>query len=373
MNKRVFILCGELSAEQYAAKITPELIKNGFEVFAMGGDLLKNEGAEIVLDYKSLSVVGITEVIEHYSDLKKAFNFLVEKIKELKPEILVCIDFPDFNIRIAKIVRKHVGKLVYFIPPQVWAWRLYRAKFISNLFDKVIVLFPFEKPLYENAKYYGHPLTEMISVNLEESGFLNKYSLKKERKRILLLPGSRKKEITSLTPYISHFGKLISEKHKDIDFLFLPSTSLERDIVNFFKAEFTKQTGKQLYEIEAENKYEAIKYSHVAVGSSGTVSLECGLLNTPMAALYKLSNFTYFFGLCVVRSEFITIPNIVLEEEIFKELINFDLTPENIMDYVEKVLYNAEFSEALRRKLEKLNSMLHRENTISNIAKGIIG
>ena len=372
MSKKVFILCGELSAEQYAAEIVPELTKQGYEVFALGGDLLKNAGANVVLDYKSLSVVGLTEVIEHYTDLKKAFNFLVKKIKELKPDILVCIDFPDFNIRIAKKVKKYAGKLVYFIPPQVWAWRLYRAKFISNLFDKMIVLFPFEKPLYENAEYYGHPLTKMISLSLNENDFLNKYSLKKDRKRILLLPGSRKKEVNSLTPYISGFSGLISRKHKDIDFLFIPSTSLERDVINLFKAEFTKQTGKQLFEIEPEDKYEAIKYSNVAVGSSGTVSLECGLLNTPMAALYKLSNLTYFFGLCVVRSDFITIPNIVLEEEIFAELVNFGLTPENIMDYVEKVLYNPEFSEALNKKLENLKSMLHKENTIENIAKGII-
>ncbi len=372
MNKKIFILCGELSAEQYAAKLVPELKNRGFDIYALGGELLKQAGAEVVLDYKSLSVVGLTEVIAHYSDLKKAFHFLVEKIKELKPDILLCIDFPDFNIRVAKKVKRNVKKLVYFIPPQVWAWRLYRAKFISNIFDRVIVLFPFEKPLYENAKYFGHPLTEMISIKTDEDVFLKKYSLNQERKRVLLLPGSRKKEVISLSPYISDFAKLISKKHKDIDFVFLPSPSLEREVINFFKAEFSQKAEKELYEINPEDKYEAIKYSHVAVGSSGTVSLECGLLKTPMAALYKLSNLTYFFGLCVVRSDFITIPNIISEEEIYRELINFDLSPENIMDYVEKVLYNPEFSEALEKKLEKLELMLHRKNTIENIVKGII-
>ncbi|BBB32679.1 lipid-A-disaccharide synthase [Thermotomaculum hydrothermale] len=372
MNKKIFILCGELSAEQYAAKLVPFFKKQGYEVYALGGNLLKKSGANVVLDYKALSVVGLTEVIEHYSHLKKAFNLLVEKIKELKPDILICIDFPDFNIRLAKKVKKYVGKLVYFIPPQVWAWRLYRAKFISNLFDRVIVLFPFEKPLYENARYYGHPLTEMIEVKSSENEFEKKYSLESDKKRVLLLPGSRKKEVISLTPHMTDFATLILQKHNDIDFLFLPSPSLEREVINLFKAEFTKETSTQLYEIQPQDKYEAIKYSDIAIGSSGTVSLECGLLKTPMAALYKLSNLTYFFGLCVVRSDFITIPNIILEEEVFKELINFTLTPENIMDYTEKVLYNPEFSEALKKKLDKLGTMLHKDKILENITKEIM-
>ncbi len=372
MSKKIFILCGELSAEQYAEKLVPHFKDKGFKVFALGGELLKNAGADVVLDYKALSVVGLTEVIEHYGELKKSFNFLEEKIKEINPDILLCMDFPDFNIRLTKKVKKYVKKTVYFIPPQVWAWRLYRAKFISTLFDKVIVLFPFEKPLYENAEFYGHPLTEMINLNLNEEDFLKEYSLKKERKRVLLIPGSRKKEILGLYPYISEFAKKISSKYSDIDFLFLPSPSLQRETINLFKAEFLKTTGKELTETRQEHKYHSIKFSHVAVGSSGTISLECGLLQTPMAALYKLSNLTYFFGLCVVRSDYFTLPNILLEEEVFKELINFSLTPDNIVDYVEKVLYNPEFSEALKRKLAKLKSMLHKENTISNIARGII-
>ncbi len=372
MSKSVFILCGELSAEQYAATLIPELLKNGFTVHALGGELLKKAGANVVLNYQSLSVVGLTEVLEHYSDLKKAFNFLVNKIKEIKPDILLCIDFPDFNIKLAKKVKKYVNKLVYFIPPQVWAWRLYRAKFISNIFDKVIVLFPFEKPLYENATYFGHPLTEIISIKETEYDFLEKYELNEKNKRILLLPGSRKKEITSLTPYIVEFSKLILDKHNDIDFTFLPSPSLDRRIITTFKDKFAKNIGKSICEINPEDKYHAIKYSHVAVGSSGTVALECGLLETPMVALYRLSNFTYFLGLCVVRSDFITIPNILLEEQVYRELINFNLTAENIMDYVEKVLYNPEFSEALKKKLTRLYSLLHRENTIKNIVKGII-
>ncbi len=372
MNKKIFILCGELSAEQYAAKLVPELLKNGFTVHALGGDLLKKAGANVVLNYQSLSVVGLTEVLEHYSDLKKAFNFLVNKIKEIKPDILVCIDFPDFNMRIAKKVKKYVNKLVYFIPPQVWAWRLYRAKFISNLFDRVIVLFPFEKPLYENACYFGHPLTELIEIKKEKKDFFKKYSLNNINKKILLLPGSRKKEVISLTSYLLEFAREFYNKHKETDFLLLPSPSLNREVINNFKMDFIKQTGCSIFEIEHQDKYEAIKYSDIAIGSSGTIALECGLLKTPMVALYKLSNITYFFGLCVVRSDFFTIPNILLEEEVYRELINFSLTSDNIMDYAEKVLYNPEFSEALKKRLEALKTMLHKKAIFKNIARGIV-
>ena len=372
MSKKIFFLCGELSAEQYVGEIAPLLLEEGHELYAMGGQLLKEKGVNVLFDYAGLSVVGLSEVIEHYSELKQTFDNLVRKIKEIKPDILVCVDFPDFNVRVAKKVKNHVGKLVYFIPPQVWAWRLYRAKFLSNLFDKIIVLFPFEKSLFENGFFYGHPMTEMIKTNLNKGQFEEKYGLNEKKKRIIFLPGSRKKEIISLAPYLGGFAKEFLNKGYSADFLYIAPPGMDLETVSYFRNMFKKKTGKTLIDIDFSEKYEAIKYSDLAIGSSGTVSLECGLLGTPMVALYKLSNFTYFFGLCVVRTDFITLPNLVLEERVFEELINFDVTSDNIMDYALKVLYNAEFGKGIKNKLAALHSKLSGERVIYSIAKGIL-
>ncbi len=372
LSKKIFFLCGELSAEQYVGEIAPVLLGEGHKVYAMGGRLLREKGVEVLADYSGLSVVGLSEVIEHYSELKQTFDNLVRKIKEIKPDILVCVDFPDFNVRVAKKVKNYVGKLVYFIPPQVWAWRLYRAKFLSNLFDKIIVLFPFEKSLFENGFFYGHPITEMIKVKLSEGDFEEKYGLSKDKKRIILLPGSRKREIVSLSPYLSDFANSFFEKGYNADFLYLAPRGMDKETVEFFKTEFEKKTGRTLVNVDFSDKYEAIKYSDLALGSSGTVSLECGLLGTPMVALYKLSNFTYFFGLCVVRTDFITLPNLVLEERVFEELVNFDITADNIMDYALKVLYNAEFGKSIEKRLAALHEKLSGERVILSIAKGIL-
>jgi len=363
--KSAYILTGEYSGEIYAAGLTPFLKKNNFHVSALGGNLLKKAGADVVMDYKKLSVVGLSEVIEHYSDLKQAFNFLVEDIKKKKPDVLICIDFPDFNIRLAKKVKPYVKKLVYFVPPQVWAWRRYRAKFLGSLFDKIFVLFPFEKALFDNGEFLGHPMVEMVTAELGESDFNKNYNLTSDKKKILILPGSRKKEFSSLMPIIADSCNKI--KDKDIEFLILVSPTLDKTLVQ----EQVENFPVPLTKINSNHKYSAIKYSNVAVGASGTVTLECGLLQTPMCALYKLSNLTYFFGLLVVTTNFFTIPNIVLGQEVFKELVNKECTPENINSYLLKIIYDDKANDNIKKKLAKLRVSLYKENSFANIAERI--
>ncbi len=364
-SKTAYILTGEFSGEMYGAGLTPHLINEGFSVFALGGNLLKNAGATVTFDYKKLSVVGLVEVIEHYKDLKKAFDFLVEDIKAKKPDVLICIDFPDFNIKIAKKAKPFVKKLIYFIPPQVWAWRRYRARFLSALFDRIFVLFPFEKSLYDNAEFLGHPLAETVKEELSKEDFEKTYSLNENKKRVLLLPGSRKKEFSSLMPIMSNAcGKL---PKNDIEFVLLHSPTLQKKFTNPFLNTFPHK----LTIIEDKHKYSAIKHSDVALGASGTITLECGLLQTPMCALYKLNTFTYLLGLLVVTIDYFTIPNIVLDSYVFEELVNKECTPKNINNYLLKVLFDEKFKIKLENKLAKLKSILYKQDSFEKIAKRI--
>jgi lipid-A-disaccharide synthase len=364
-DKTAYILTGEYSGEMYAAGLASHLIRQNFKVFALGSELLSNVGAKVTFDYKKLSVVGLVEVIEHYTELKKAFDFLVEDIKIKKPDVLICIDFPDFNIRIAKKVKPFVKKLIYFIPPQVWAWRRYRAKFLSALFDRIFVLFPFEKSLYDNAEFLGHPLAETVKEELTKEEFEKTYKLQPVINRILLLPGSRKKEFTSLMPVITNACKKLSADN--IEFILLLSPTLKQEITKPLIEAFPHK----LTVINNKHKYSAIKYSSVAIGASGTITLECGLLQTPMCALYKLNLLTYLVGLLVVTIDYFTIPNIVLDCEVFKELVNDECNAKNINNYVVKVLFDKEFKNSLSDKLKKLKSILYKENSFQNIAKRI--
>ncbi len=366
LRPRAVILCGELSGEVYAAGLTEKLVDAGMKVYAVGGDRCRTAGAKILREYSDLSVVGITEVIENLGRLKTAMKELTVKIKELKPDVLICIDFPDFNIRIARKVRKYVGKLIYFIPPQVWAWRRYRARMLSQLFDRIFVLFPFEVPLFDNAEFYGHPLAETVKPELPKEDFLKYYGLPENGKHILFLPGSRKREYRALMPVLLDTATRLRARWPDISLMLLPSPAMPEDEKKTVCSAISPVTV-----IEPEHKYAAMA-ADLAVGASGTVTLECGLSGTPMAVLYKLNPATTAVGMLAVVSRFISIPNVVLDEAVMAELVNRDCNPNEILRYAEKIFENEDEAKRKRRRLGELKQRLFREGSYHRIAKRIL-
>ncbi len=367
-NPRAVILCGELSGEVYAAGLTRELVETGVDVYGMGGARCRVAGMEIIRDYSDLSVVGITEVIEKLGSLKAAMKQLISRIQELQPEVLICIDFPDFNIRIARKVRKYVGKLVYFVPPQVWAWRRYRARMLSQLFDRIFVLFPFEVPLFDNGEFHGHPLAEQVTPEMPEYDFLARYGLSETGKRVLFLPGSRKREYRTLSPVLAETARRFQDKWTDVSLMVLPSPSMplkEKD-------RLLSQLSSPVTVIEPEHKYTAMTVADIAIGASGTVTLECGLSGTPMAVLYRLNPVTTAVGMLAVVSRFISIPNVVLDEAVMAELVNRDCNSDEILRYAESILESSEHAAVIRRRLGELKQRLYREGSFHRVAARIM-
>ncbi|NOY24007.1 MAG: lipid-A-disaccharide synthase [Acidobacteria bacterium] len=366
-NPRAVILCGELSGEVYAAGLTRELVEAGVDVYGMGGDRCRAAGMEIIRDYSDLSVVGITEVIEKLGSLKAAMKQLVSRIRELQPDVLVCIDFPDFNIRIARKVRKYVGKLVYFVPPQVWAWRRYRARMLSQLFDRIFVLFPFEVPLFDNGEFHGHPLAEQVKPEIPEYDFLSRYGLPETGKRVLFLPGSRKREYRTLSPVLAEAARRFQDKWANVSLMVLPSPSMPLEEKDKLLSQLSSVTV-----IEPEHKYTGMAVADLAVGASGTVTLECGLSGTPMAVLYRLNPVTTAVGMLAVVSRFISIPNVVLGEAVMAELVNRDCNADEILRYAESMLESSEHAAVIKRRLGELKKRLYREGSFHRVAARIM-
>ena len=368
MNRKAVILCGEYSGETYALGLLPHLIEAGFAVSGMGSDRLRDAGMQVVQDYRNLSVVGISEVLAHFSELKAAARKLEQHIHAEKPDVLICVDFPEFNTRIARRVKKSVGRLVYMVPPQVWAWRRYRGRGLSRLFDRIFVLFPFETALFDNAEFHGHPMTDMVVPELDADAFRQQYGLEPDRRRVLLLPGSRRREWSGIGPVMIDAATEIRRRWPDVELMLLPSPGMDADSLSGLLARLPDS----VVVVEQDHKYAAMDAATVAVGASGTITLECGLSGLPMSVLYQLSPLTYAVGMLVVVSRFISLPNVVLDEAVLDERVNRDCTPDAVLRYVERMLDHPKELERVRRRLGLLRERLHREVPFARITERIL-
>ena len=368
MSRDAVILCGEYSGETYALGLVPHLREAGFTVSGMGGQRLADAGMNVVQDYRNLSVVGISEVIAHYTELKAAARKLEDHIRSVRPEVLICIDFPEFNTRMARRVRDAVGKLIYLVPPQVWAWRRYRGRGLSRLFDRIFVLFPFETALFDNAEFHGHPLTELVHPEIDRETFLSRYGLSPDRRRVLFLPGSRRREWTGIGPVMSESAREMIRKWPDLELMILPSPGMDVEALS----RLVSSMPTPVTVLDHAHKYAAMTNAHVAVGASGTITLECGLSGLPMCVLYQLNTLSYLLGMLVVVTRFISLPNVVMDESIMDELVNQDCTSDAVIRYAERVLDDPKEADRLRKRLGRLHERLHCENVYGGITRRIL-
>ena len=230
-----------------------------------------------------------------------------------------------------------------------------------------MVLFPFETALFENAEFYGHPLAESVQAELPVPEFLQRHGLDSEKRRILLLPGSRHREISGISPAMAQAAIRMSRRDPDLEWLLLPSPVMGLDDVMTLTAMFPPDVKL----IGPEEKYAAMAASTVAVGASGTVTLECGLSRLPMAVLYQLNPLSYTLGMLAVVSRFISIPNVVLDEAVMPEMVNRDCTPENIASTLFELVDDPVKLDLKRRRLGELKDRLYREGTFRRVAERI--
>jgi lipid-A-disaccharide synthase len=305
---------------------------------------MKDTNTKIIVDSSDLSVVGFFEILRIYPKLIKALNIMKKSILTLKPDLLVLIDYQEFNMKIAKFAKSKGIKVLFYISPQVWAWRENRIKKIKNYIDEMAVIFPFE------TKYY-----KKFGVNAVYIGFF---------------PGSRLSEIKKHIPIIKNVIENIRKKQPNEKFLISKSENIDKKIYEkfFYNKDYVKI-------IENKNIYETIDMCKVALAASGTITLQIALKKVPMCVFYKLSNITYFLVKFLVKTKFVSLVNIILEKKVVNEFIQENAKPEIITDEIEKIINNDDYRKEFHKNYKILEKKLLNDSskiTINDLINQLI-
>ncbi len=358
----VLVITGERSAENYASFLIDELKKLGnFNFYSICSDLLENKTTKIA-DYRDISIIGAKEALPI---IKKALILLKETketIKNKNIELVVLLDFPDFNMKIAKFAKKLGKRVVYYITPQVWAWRKYRAKQLNKYTDLIIPILPFERIFFrlkklKNTYYFGHPLVDVLH---------NKIGKHKKEKIILLMPGSRKSEILYNYKPIFEAARIIKNKLDDFRFVWVYPKHLPEDLSHNIKKEF------KFIEVESD-AHTLMDKSYFGILKSGTTTLEAAMFGLPMVVVYRMSPTSYNMGRLLIHNiNYISLPNLISNEPIVKELIQDKATAENIASEFFRIHENTNLYEKMREKLRGIRNILGEYPVSAKIAKSIV-
>ncbi|MDX1949976.1 MAG: lipid-A-disaccharide synthase [Rickettsiales bacterium] len=365
---KIFIIAGEKSGDNLGAKLISALKakQNDIEIFGIGGEEMEKTGLKSLFPMKEINLMGFAEIIPHLPNLINRINFTTKKILEEQPEIVITIDSPGFNYRIAKNLRKanFKGKLIHYVAPSVWAYKEKRAKKTAKLFDTLLCILPWEPPYFEkyNLKTYfiGHSLFENLNIlsDSEKQNFREKLfaknNIKNDEKLISVFVGSRLGEVKKHLPIIKKAQELISQKI-DCKFAFLTIPHLQ----NYLESEIGK-SDKIIISSENIEKQKIIQISDFAIVKSGTISLEVAALNCPQIIYYKVNKLSHFLIMRMIKIKFANLINISANEEIIPELIQNNCTAENISEKVLEFLENKNLSisqlEKAKIELKKLGS-----------------
>lgn len=331
-HPQVMIVAGEASGDLHGAGLVAALRKHlpGLSVCGVGGPALAGQGVEILYDSSRLAVVGIVEVLSHLRFIRAAMAALERRLKERPPGLLILIDYPDFNLILAKKAKKLGIPVLYYISPQVWAWRSGRVKNIRRLVDRLIVILPFEKAFYRkhglDVVYVGHPLMDTVRAVMPREKALATLDIAPESTVIGILPGSRKRELAAMLPLFLEAASLVRGKLvKPVFILPLASSLSEADLL----ASGLAAAGFDV-RVSRENHYELMAACDAVMAASGTVSLELAILDVPMVIAYRVSALTSFLGRLLIRVPYVSLVNLVAEREVVPELIQAEASPERI-------------------------------------------
>jgi len=352
---RVLMVAGEASGDLHGARLLSELggLTDRLEVFGLGGERMAAQGLERLADSSEISVVGLSEVFRVWSRARQIFDRILDEVDRRRPRLAVLIDFPEFNLRLAKALHERGVRVVYYISPQVWAWRKGRVRTIARVVDAVLVLFPFEAAFYEGhgveAVHVGHPLVDEVP---ELPQAWDRPPPEDEPFRIALLPGSRTSEVEVLLPVMLQSVRRLSA---DVPVLarVIQAPTIPRRMID----ESVELSGLPV-RVVSDDHYRVVADSHFALCASGTATLEVGLLGTPMAVLYRLGGWTYLMGRLLVRLPHVSLVNLVLGRGVVPELLQSRAEPEVVSRTLLGLLRDPEAIAEMRRGLGELRSRL---------------
>ena len=369
---KVLISAGEASGDLHAGAVTRAIkqLEPTAEVFGMGGDCLREAGGEVLFDIKDHSVMGFVEVLKRLPDIWKLRNAFIELMDRRKPDVLLTIDYPGFNMRLAKLAKERGIKVVSFIAPSAWAWRPSRAAGVVKVVDKIASIFPFEYDLYKSygadIEFVGHPLVDTVRPSLPRKEAERLAGKRDGHPLILLMPGSRAMEIQRLLPDMLAAAKILKQKRPDIDFAMPRAVTIARDMLEGP----IKQAGLDIKLTEGHT-YDIMSVADFAIATSGTVTLEAALCGLGCEILYKASAVSFWIAKQVVEIPHIGLPNIVAGRLIEPELLQDDCTPVKIAGTVLELLEPERFAQ-LQRDLQEVKEKLGEPGAVKRVAELVL-
>ena len=351
---KYYIIAGEASGDLHASNLIAEIKKkdNKAEFRAWGGDLMRKQGVTMVKHYRHMAFMGFVEVALNLRKILGNIKECKTDLLKYKPDVLILVDYPGFNLRIAKFAHQHHLKVCYYISPQVWAWKQHRVKKIKQCVDKMLVILPFEEPFYKehgvDVAFVGHPLLDELSKlnTMPRINFVHRNNLSEKREIIALLPGSRKQEVErmlgTMLKVIPHFPQY--------QFVIAGVPSLDKEL-------YVNMIGDKDVRLVMGQTYELLQNASAALVTSGTATLETALLAVPELVCYKASHISYLIARKLIKVNHISLVNLIMEKEVVKELIQNDYNEENLVKELEQLLNNP---EKQRQLLDDLDSLKHR-------------
>jgi lipid-A-disaccharide synthase len=366
---KIFFCVGDASADVYAANLALELKKRvpGVQIEGNGGKLLEGAGVKLYVNLVEHSVMGITEVIKNYSRLVKIVDETAKYIADNKFDLVILMDYPGFNLKLAAKLKEKNIKTVYYILPQLWAWGKGRIKKVKKFIAKCFVVFPFETAIFEKEKipveFNGHPLVDLVHPSAGKEALKKEFKIPAGKKVIGLFPGSRKNEINSLLPEMLEASKIIDSA----EFVLCQAVSISDELIQ----PLIKASGAKVTIVKART-YDVMEVSDAVVLASGTVTLEAALMEKPMVVVYKLSLITRFIGKLIVKIKYMTLPNILAGKLIVPELLHDQANRANIFLELEKLIEETPERIKMLEEIRKLKRGLGEQGVNGRITEGII-
>ena len=357
-NNNLMMIAGEISGDLHGASLIKELKKLDQEIniFGIGGDKMQDAGMQITFHINRMAFLGFVEVVKHIPFIKKVQRKLLELVKAKNINTVVLIDYPGFNLSIAKKLKRLNVKIVYYISPQIWAWGSARINKIKKLVNKMLVVFPFEESLYSNqnvdVEFVGHPLLERLKEYdfLSKEKLFEKYDLDRNKEILLILPGSREQEVKHIFPEVIKAAvKLAGEFNLQV--ITACSSNIDENL-------FYKFTEAGNFKVIKGDTYNLLKNSKFGIVKSGTSTLEAGLFQLPMVIVYKTSISTYWIGKSLIRVDQIGMANIICGEKVVPELIQNQVREKTIYEECKKILADKKLYETIKNKFGLIKEKL---------------
>ncbi len=364
------IVAGEASGDLHASNIFLELKKQTPNIigFGMGGARMREAGIDVRVDSSGIAVIGLDGIIRNYPAIHRALKQMKHLVCAENPDLLICVDYKEFNFKLAKRAKSCGVKVLFYVSPQIWAWRPGRVRKYGQAIDRMAVIFPFEVPYYEEysipVSYVGHPLAEKVYPKIPRTVALDRLKLDDKYPIIGLLPGSRDNEIKRLLPIMLGAGSRITQTQPSIQFLLIKATSVKDEQIHEFV-----RASKLSVRVVKQDAYDALQCCDVVLTTSGTATLEVALLGVPMIISYIVSPLTYVIGKILVNIPYIGLPNIIAGREIVKEFIQSDANAVNISAELNRILTDNAYANSMKKNLEQVREQVGEGGGTEKLAR----